>query len=838
MARQESAAAGRDGSAADVVIVGESHLPVAVMRQQQSPWLAVDDEDDDDDKEDDELGAQEKRVAVPQGHRPRRGRGRLGSRDESEDPATAMSVVSEQLWGLQQKLVGTYVAVARDRLGRAFPSPSLAAATETVSRASSRNDKQERWPSAGIGGGDGSVGGGSRKNIAERGNVMASGGGGGSYEDGIGVETSAELVLGALDSLRTAWEHLAEATDTLDRRAAAVLACTEAAAEVGGGCEEPIDDNPSMDDTGAASPRRDVVVLDHTGRRDYGARSNVKGGSNTDFKQGKRAGGLEERAEDLGPLWKGSLSEALARSGGGGGAGAGGNGIGVHGGAATYAVGEAGVDNAAGAVGATKSLEKDDAMGSLAWNNSARRQLGARRAELFELCGDVAHACVLLRAGVAGAEVAVTVADRGAGEMFTGGTKALKDMPDRLQELLSSADPPLTLKDLDVCQHLHGRVWEALNERKDRGARRRTNMESRGCDRSEGMVGGRTDASPSSSGATATLQVVSDREEDGVLAGCGDGGGSGTSSVDPRPLAETCVHALAKAGHIPADATAWSLCLAAEACYGRALLDLARVNALRLDPTVAVAASAGDRRRGGDWHNNGEAASGGSSDERARVRKKLGDASNELGKLMSQCAGKLVQAPQLPPPPLSPEPDAESASSSKAKRSPSLTVHPGLGCAVCVACAERWFRRSREEFKAIGDARNTALLLCNLASVERLKPRALARLAEACPSLASGATAAGNSSGSGSRRGGGKDEGLTSLRGQCVLDDAMFAPAIYTWGRQVATGSYGGCDPSFSPPPPAHQGSRAQGLVFCFFGYEIEVWYVLTVPSVPVALTV
>ncbi|CAM9621730.1 unnamed protein product [Hapterophycus canaliculatus] len=169
----------------------------------------------------------------------------------------------------------------------------------------------------------------------------------------------------------------------------------------------------------------------------------------------------------------------------------------------------------------------------------------------------------------------------------------------------------------------------------------------------------------------------------------------------------------------------------------------------------------------------GAVAVSGVPEARARIRKKLGDASNELGKLMAQCAGALVQAP----PPLAPfhqkaaRPSPRVTPTGDAPESDAARpLHPGLGCAVCVACAERWFRRSLAQFRAIDDARNTALLLCNLASVERLKPRAFVRLREACPCpagpwVSSGAAAAADSSGgkkSGGRPAGAAKDGFSA----------------------------------------------------------------------------
>lgn len=231
MSRQESAAAGRDGRAADVVIVGESKLPVAIMRQPQSPWRAVDDEDDVEEEEEEDEQQSKNNYQAGEHHRMKGGgsdgtgdvarrsrRRRRGSQDESEDPATALSVVSEQLWGLQQKLVGTYMAVARARLGRAFPDPALV----TTSSEHTRNSAARTGS-----GGSGNGRGGRRTKEVERaaaGVQTEAESGRRHAEDGPDEETRAELVRGALDSLCAAWEHLVEAKSTLDRRSAAALA--------------------------------------------------------------------------------------------------------------------------------------------------------------------------------------------------------------------------------------------------------------------------------------------------------------------------------------------------------------------------------------------------------------------------------------------------------------------------------------------------------------------------------------------------------------------------------------------------------------------------------------
>ena len=737
MARQESAAAGGGSGESDVVIVGESKRPVAIMRQKQSPWLAVDDDDDDDDEEEEEKSDRAGRMG---GHDEKQDNGhgggenggvgrrrrRRGSRDESEDPATALSVVSEQLWGLQQKLVGTYMAVARARLRRAFPDPVLVT-TSSPSETEGQSGKGTGSRSSN----------GSRRKDAGKGSAA---GGVGEYgsrseqsEDGPDEETRAELVQGALDSSCAAWEHLVEAKGALDRRSATVFAGENA--EGGAG-----------DDGGSDDRSTDGSELATTEGATEGALA---------------ANRQDDRAEKLGPLWKGSLSEALARSrqDSSGGSGAGG----MHEEATSNSAGVSGrvVDaNGVATAGTARSLNADDdVLGRLAWTIAARRQLESRRAELFELCGDVAHACVSLRARAVGAGITMPApSDGGAVASSTGSsTAAQRSLPARLQELLSSTHPPLQLEDLDVCQRVHGRVWEALSEPVEQGdARTGTSGSSkrgRGVNRNRTQAGGVEGPSlPESGGADGgiTGMVLSDSST----------GGSATPREDPRPLAETCVHSLAKAGRVPGDPMAWSLCFAAEACYERALLDLDRVNPDVRSVDTRVAANAGGSRL-----KNRDAMFSGVPEARARIRKKLGDASNELGKLMAQCAGALVQAPAP-----SDNQATHPASSSKADGASSASAaptpqHPGLGCAVCVACAERWFRRSLTQFRAIDDARNTALLLCNLASVERLKPRALARLKDACPSTTLLAGSGGGGRGGG-RNGGGKEGGPTLSRGR------------------------------------------------------------------------
>ncbi len=720
MARQEAAVAGDGSGESDVVIVGESNRPVAIMRQKQNPWLAVDDEDDDEDDEEefrDKLGRRSGEHDEDEKTGGDRGSGgvgrrrrRRGSRDESEDPATALSVVSEQLWGLQQKLVGTYMAVARARLGRAFPDPVLVAtpspspfpARQPGKGGGSSGSRKKKAASAAAGGGGGQE---------------AAGVGSGNPEDGPDEETRAELVLGALDSLCAAWEHLAEAKSTLDRRSTAVFAGERA----GEGAGDSGGDDRSADGSEASSA-------------DGGFAAAAAAASRRD-----------ERAEKLGALWKGSLSEALARSGhesggGGDGSGAGGMSEGLA------CAGDANETAAAAAAAAARLARFHDADGDvlerLAWTRAARRKLESRRAELFELCGDVAHACVSVRARAAGAGAGAEAAAPPVG----GITEAQRSLPGRLQELLSSARPPLELEGLDVCRELHGRVLEALRGGVERG----------------GTSAAKKGRGPNRSRAPAGADGLEEALKAACLSEGGASGGTAAPEEDPRPLAATCVHALAKAGRVPGDPMAWSLCLAAEACYERALLDLDKVGGA-LDPDAAAAAAAagagaiGNRVRDGGRLEIGDAVFSGVPEAHARIRKKLGDASNELGKLMAQCAGALVQAPA---PPRSDAPvgngDAQPESSYSPGGAPP-PPHPGLGCAVCVACAGRWFRRSLAQFRAIDDARNTALVLCNLASVERLQPRALARLREACPTAALEA--------GGNRVGGGKDGGPTHVRG-------------------------------------------------------------------------
>eukprot|EP00752_Nemacystus_decipiens_P010351 g9221.t1 len=611
MARQESAAAGGGSGESDVVIVGESKRPVAIMRQRQSPWLAVDDDDDDDDDAGEERndrsgkvgGNDEKagngRHGAGDGGVERRRR-RRGSRDESEDPATALSVVSEQLWGLQQKLVGTYMAVARARLRRAFPDPVL-----VTSSPPSENEGQP-----GKGSGSRSTNRSRRKSTGKTpvaDGIGEHGSRSGPAEDGPDEETRAELVQGALDSLCAAWEHLVEAKGTLDRRAATVFAGENA----------------------------------EGGARDGGSDDRSTDGSESAATEGMLASNQDDRAERLGPLWKGSLSEALARSrqGSGGGSGAGG----MHEEAASSLAGVSGrVVDANGATtavtGRTFSAD-DDVVARLAWTRAARRQLESRRAELFELCGDVAHACVSLRAKAVAAGIAMPAAgDGGTVASSTGSnTAAQRSLPTRLQELLSSTRPPINLEDLDVCQGVQGRVWEALSGPAEQGGARTgasgSGKRGRGVNRSGTQASSNESDSPPESGGV-------DEGINGVFPSDNSGGGRTAHKEDPRALAETCVHSLAKAGRVPGDSMAWSLCLAAEACYERALLDLDRVN---LDAPAIDASEAADA--GNSRLKIADAMFSGVPEAQARIRKKLGDASNELGKLMAQCAGALVQAP-------------------------------------------------------------------------------------------------------------------------------------------------------------------------------------------------
>eukprot|EP00903_Cladosiphon_okamuranus_P008405 g8081.t1 len=647
MARQESAAAGGGSGESDVVIVGESKRPVAIMRQKQSPWLAVDDQDDEEEEEE-----KSDRAAKMGGHDGTQGGGhggggggglgrrrrRRGSRDESEDPATALSVVSEQLWGLQQKLVGTYMAVARARLRRAFPDPVLVA-TSSPSEKEGQSGKR-----TGNRNNDGTR----RKNT---GKASAAGGAGeygsrsGRSEDGPDEETRAELVQGALESLCAAWEHLVESKGTLDRRSAMVFADENAE---GGGVDGGSDDRST---DGSESAAAEGVSAAHL---------------------------QDERAEKLGPLWKGSLSEALARSRQGTSNGSGGRDAGdMHKEANNNSAGMSGrVVNANGAATAStrRSLyADDDVWGRLAWTHAARRQLESRRAELFELCGDVAHACVSLRARAMVAGLATPAAGdgRAVASSTCPNTTAQRSLPARLQELLSSTHPPLKLEDLDVCQGVHGRVWDALSGPVEQGVAK-SGASSSG-KRGRGVNRSRTQAGSSKSGS---LPESSDVDEGikGMVLSASSTGGSAAPKEDPRPLAETCVHSLAKAGRVPGDPMAWSLCLAAEACYERALLDLDRVNPdVSSTDAGAVAETGAIRRR------NGDAMFTGVPEAQARIRKKLGDASNELGKLMARCAGALVQAPaprnsQGARPASNSEPDGSSSAPT------ALTLqHPGLG---------------------------------------------------------------------------------------------------------------------------------------------------------------
>lgn len=748
MARQESAANGRDDSPADVIIVGESRMPVAVMRQQQNPWGAI---DEDDEEEVGRFGIQSS-GGLSNSCRPRKGRRRRESRDESEDPATAMSVVSEQLWGLQQKLVGTYMAVARARLDKGFPNSSLAA--EAPSATKDRPDGGKQQPQLGKrAGGNGAF----RKTTAGSGGGPSNTGVGKqiNLEDQINDKTRLELVNGALDALRPAWEHLAEAITTLDRRAAAAVACEEKR----GMADEVARVNTDFSNDGRSVDRSDVAPIEGSAaslkNNDRSEDAEHKHVENLDQELKQRwqdAGGQEEQAEDLGPLWKGSLSEALARSGGkiGDGHDA------VHNPDSVDDVTIASSDDLAGE---GKSPNDHDAMGSLAWNHTARHQLEVCRAELFELCGDAVHACVSLRSKAVEAEATVASPHDGTAELApaalpiisAGVAEVLGDLPSRLQELLSSARPPVMLEDLDICQELHGHVWESLhgkrehslngtkNSKKGRDIQSQTRAEPVCSGISKRHATGAEAGRPQSSSRVATTEPASS----GNMCNNSD-----VFLLDPSPLIETCVHSLAKAGQVPADPTTWSLYLAIEACYKRALLDLARDGAVPSDPFVA-ADNAGGRHCGGDrFGTEREAVSNGATVQaRARLRKKLGDASNELGKLMAQCATALVQAPPhpFPLPRSSSETKVVTTSTSTTKKLHSPILHPGLGCGVCVANAERWFRWSLKQFRAIGDGRNTALLLCNLASVERLKPRAFGRLKEACPTLTSGATRSGGS---------------------------------------------------------------------------------------------
>lgn len=713
MARQESAAAGRDdGSAGDVVIVGESRLPVAVMRQ-PSPWLAVDDTDEEDNTDDDTHDSKQHDGGT-KGGGGGRGTGssrksgcrtttrRRGSFDESEDPATAISVVSEQLWGLQQKLVGTYMAVARARLGRGFPAQFPFQFPSDPGHVSSPAGASGRQFAVAGNGGSGGAAGRKKKGAGGRGDAAEA-------ADGPDEETRVELAAGALDSLCAAWEHLAEAMITLDRRAAGALACEEAAAKVG-----------RNDDDYADGETAEAAVVERKGNAADNENGRASVAQNSKVRSSRGGAAQEQRAENLGPLWAGSLSEALARSGGDADAtvhkchGANDGKFSGADGGAVADVTTAGVNENGGKSGTSAAERDGDVTRSIAWDRAARRQLEVRRVELFELCGDIAHACFSLRTAAARGAPAAAAATTRSNRTHD----ALGRLLPRLEGLLASARPSLVLADMDVCRGLHRGVCRAL-------------------------LGSEKD------GSTTSHQA----------------------DDDPPPLKGMCIHSLAKGGHVPGDATAWSLCLAAEACYEEALVHLVGTctgggDDLR-EADCAILTAVDGRRSNNNANQKtkdrtpkwSDKITGSSFDVAtamvieadARLRRKVGDASNELGKLVSHCAGVLVQAPVPQAPPsqdvqTSSPVSTENTSSSTTSASSNVVInrcrtgrigppHPGLACAVCVACAEGRFRRSLKEFRAIDDARNSALLLCNLASVERLKPRALARLREACPEM-------------------------------------------------------------------------------------------------------
>lgn len=832
MARQESAAAGKDDSAADLVIVGERRLPVAVMRQ-QSPWLAVDDDDDDDD-EGNKFGdvaadgtsgdGSGTGAAAFSGGIQRRRRRRRGSRDESEDPATAMGVVSEQLWGLQQKLVGTYVAVARARLGQAFPDPPLTAVTATPASAGGASAGREKRARSGKSSGGSSSGG--KGNAWDKRAATGRGspnevGRGEDIDECLDQEARVELVRGAVDSLCAAWDHLEEATVTLNRRAATmcprqILGHDDGGDALGSGhrCDAVGNARDHVDPSRGASDFNGT----HIGERSEGSHSQLEGRQEEDQgceqqRQGSPRQDMD-RAERLGPLWKGSLSEALVHAGEAGtshsrhvanAANCDGtiaayhDSIGVD--DSHYTTGSGGA-NDRGSSGNDSTIladQADEAMGSSAWDHSARCQLEARRSELIELCGDVAHACVSLRPAGGSTNSSAGPAGSDGGDLH-----AFQGLPARLQELLSSARPPILLSDLDVCKSLHGRILEALNSNaqhqgsrveKRHGSRNKgRNSQSRtqaGLGRGSHFKEAKASISDRgeslAAAATQTRLNRGSTQDDNFVKASSGGSLQGLKipAPDPSPLAETCIHSLARAGHIPADATSWSLCLAAEACYARALVDLARSSVSQLHPSVAAASVVSPR---GKWLDREGMSPEGAAEARARLRKKLGDACNELGKLMAQCAGALVQAPSAPLVSACTEVEAVASAATDSARtakgmasakprepSPSLPPpHPAFACAVCVACAQMWFRASMAEFTSIGDARNTALLMCNLASVERLTPRALARLKEALPTLDLTATLAepvskSSSHSGGGRSGGGKSSDPSRSRGQLPM---------------------------------------------------------------------
>ncbi|CAM9878925.1 unnamed protein product [Discosporangium mesarthrocarpum] len=286
-----------------------------------------------------------------------------------------------------------------------------------------------------------------------------------------------------------------------------------------------------------------------------------------------------------------------------------------------------------------------------------------------------------------------------------------------LKGVLSSLRPSVGLGDLDVCLDVHGQAVEALLQGPGAAAR------------GLGGEGGRR--RPRKGAAAATTARVQGSSAPTSATWPGGGGRGGESGG----LGFTCLHKLARVRAVPGDEGAWAACLAAEWCYQQALCHKAGAGA-----TGGLEASARGGH-GGALASDAESAEGDEDKTSTQLRRKLGDAANELGKLLSACAGALVVAP---PPPVASAAAAAAAptlgaggggGSGNAEADERCGNHRGEACVVSLACARLWFSRSLREFEAIGDESNRALVLCNLASVSRLKLRALSLLQQVSPDL-------------------------------------------------------------------------------------------------------
>ncbi|KAG5177005.1 hypothetical protein JKP88DRAFT_350838 [Tribonema minus] len=316
---------------------------------------------------------------------------------------------------------------------------------------------------------------------------------------------------------------------------------------------------------------------------------------------------------DLGALYAGSLSEALAAN-------------------AAPAPLSGGAESAAGtsaggsAAAADGEGEEGDAM---------RRRLRAQSARLAELLGDAAHALLVwARAAPAAAPVDAPAAAAPAA--------AAAGVTDALAAALAALSPPLDVEALDPCGDAHGRAWS-------RNSRVRS--------RSSGGSSSSTAAEP------------------------GDG-------VPLRCLRGT-------EGEVAAGAELqWRAALTARACYARAAAEAAQCD-------------------GGGGSSGGCGRAGRAA---ASLACKVGDACNCLGQLTSAAARRFHSGLRK----------GEAAQADEARL-----------YASCLTAAEAWFVAAGRVFaQQTRDAPNSALVLLNLASIVKLRPRIGAALGGSAAALA------------------------------------------------------------------------------------------------------